>query len=96
MIDPINTTAYDGAPCGLCGDGPATWEQVEGQRIAVCDGCFESQIDTCPQCEQKFFLQNGVRIFASANLYCADCAATHPVIVAGREFAHQLDERNGK
>lgn len=97
MIDPINTTALDGAACAFCGEdaeGTALM-QKHAQEVPLCGRCLD-RVEPCPDCEQQFWGPDGYRLYDSANLYCPSCAAKHPAMVMGRELEARIDERAGK
>lgn len=74
----------EGLACELCGDDPATWERINNTPVALCDGCYTDQTDTCPTCEAKFWQKDGYRI--QGELICGSCGAAHPM-VAGQTMA---------
>lgn len=79
--DPVNTTQFDGAACHFCGDDATGSDLLQGRSHAVptCDTCAD-QVTTCPTCDQRFWGGDGVRIYATPDLYCPRCAAAHPAL----------------
>lgn len=49
MIDPINTTALDGAACGLCGEDATGHDRIGSVDVPTCDRCHaEHRLEVDP------------------------------------------------
>ena len=92
MIDPVNT--LDGKPCRICGDDAVAEVMVQRQAypVALCGPCLDDAITRCPDCEMTIFTTEGIRLYATANLYCSRCAAKHPVFAVDAEAQARYEE----
>jgi hypothetical protein len=93
MIDPLNTTARDGAACGLCGDDAAGVSRVEldgsVQEIPTCSACYHDQITTCAQCDKGILQVQAVRVGTA--LWCARCAKQDAAVTHAYMREHARD-----
>ena len=91
----MDTTRFDGAACYCCGEYAVTVVPiVEGTRIAeraLCGDCYETFVATCPDCEYRIWVKDGERLYASADLYCADCKKHHQPYARDLEQAAKAD-----
>jgi hypothetical protein len=91
ILDPMNTTERDGAPCSLCGDDAVWSPLVNGHEINLCGDCTDDQTTVCPSCHTRIYQQDGIRLYSTTSLYCASCAHQHPALIEGREAASCAD-----
>ena len=92
MIDPINTTAIDGAECALCGEDAVWVPPVKvGKEIVampLCGSCSDDQSCLCDGCDVRILQSQGIRVFGPG-LHCRECA--NPWIGASVEEASRAD-----
>lgn len=95
MIDPLNTTEGDGAPCAFCGDDATGLDtvSVQGRMAAIptCTSCHWDQLTACPRCETVIRQTDGVRV--GADLWCQPCAKQDAAITRAYIEAHKADEQ---
>ena len=95
-LDPINTTAQDGAACDLCGEDATGIDLVNGQRVITCTACHHDQITECAsECGAVIFQKDGIRLYGNSGLHCQSCSASHPTLILGRHHDARIDERKG-
>lgn len=77
MIDPINTTAHDGAPCHLCGEEAVMAIPIaEGAQMVerpLCGPCQDDHVTKCSRCETTIWQRDGTRVFTTPELFCGGC-----------------------
>lgn len=97
-LDPINTSAMDGAECAVCGaDAVGTEDVAEGSRLItlpLCGDCFDD-VAKCEECGYAVMPADQCRL-AGSGIYCEGCYSKHPVVVGQVMAAISADERAGK
>jgi hypothetical protein len=72
----LDTTAWDGASCCLCGEDSTGYETIDNNRHPTCDACHHDEVATCGYCEFKLWQAEGVRLEGHrGKLYHPACAA---------------------
>lgn len=87
-----DTTAFDGAPCALCGDDAADVFSVEDTpQMPLCESCALEQITDCPQCDTTVRCAHAVRVGSA--LWCRGCAEQDAAITRDYMAAQKSDEQ---
>ena len=60
--------------CAGCADEATMTAVVEGETTPLCADCFHDSTFICPDCNDRFWQCDGVRIFVSPLLWCRPCA----------------------
>ena len=91
MINPDNTTALDGAACGLCGDDATGIDVIENMQTPTCGPCHSDRVFVCIDCGLLFLSETGYRLSNTPDLHCGSCASRYPELIIGREQASRRD-----
>jgi hypothetical protein len=69
--------------CSGCGDPTDTTATINGQTQSVCANCLHDSVFTCPDCVERFWMSDGVRMTRS-EIVCGPCSAFRPLEIVGR------------
>jgi hypothetical protein len=82
----LDTTAWDGAACCLCGEDSTGYDTIGNARFPTCDACHHDEVATCSHCEYKLWQAEGVRLEGRrGDLFHPHCAAQ-----IDEEYANQV------
>jgi len=95
----MDTTAFDGRSCWLCGDDAVTMAMVGAECLALCAGCYDNQTDSCDgeHCGHARHLMTALeRVPGRSGLFCALDAASIQGVTEGRYRELVADMRGHK